>query len=134
MLGLTRNCGQTRSIERETPKLATITGPGWGPAYSSSNQPGWLDPCVTLTSSNLEREREKYYTNLVALDSVLLAKNLEYVEKNESGLILPHFFVEPITNQPFAGVAHKEPEKFSGLRPVKSNERKGCYVKNYIII
>ena len=65
---------------------------------------------------------------------MLLAKFLKYVKKNENGLILPHFFVEPITNQPFAGVAHNEPGKFSGLRPIKSNERKGCCAKNYVII
>ena len=50
--------------------------------------------------------------------AVLPAKFLEYVKKNESGLILPHFFVEPRTNQPVGGVAHNEPGKLSGLRPV----------------
>ena len=70
----------------------------------------------------------------VAGRPVLLANFQNYVKKNESGLILPKNFVEPVTNQPFAGVAHNEPGKFSGLRPVKSNERKGCCAKIFIII
>ena len=68
------------------------------------------------------------------IGQVLLATFLKYVIKNESGLILPKNFVEPITNQPLAGVAHIERGKFAGLRPVKSNERKGYCAKNYIIV
>ena len=62
-------------------------------------------------------------------EAVLLANFLKYVRKNESGLIMPHFFVEPVTNQPFAGVDHNEPGNFRAFGPLNLTNEKAVVPK-----
>ena len=69
--------------------------------------------CSGSTVSKGPEDRPKKISHWPQCHSV--DTRLKYVKNKDSGLILPHFFVEPIMNQPFAGVAHNEPGTFSGF-------------------